>query len=67
MEILVFALVAAYNGHRQQERVIPEPKQFQPFDLQVLRNPVKAESPGQSQSALNVHGDNCSFPVEANG
>jgi hypothetical protein len=36
MEILIFALVASYNAHRQQKRVVAEPKEFQPFDLQVL-------------------------------
>ena len=37
MEILIFALVASYNAHLQQERVIAEPEEFQPFDLQALR------------------------------
>jgi hypothetical protein len=67
MEILIFALGAAYNRHRPQERVVAEPEEFQPFDLQALRNPAKAEPPGQWQSGLNVPGDNCPFPVEANG
>ena len=38
MEILIFALIASYNGHRRQERVVAEPEEFQPFDLQALRN-----------------------------
>ena len=38
MEILIFALIAAYNGRRQQEWVAAEPEEYQPFDLQVLRN-----------------------------
>jgi hypothetical protein len=37
MEILIFALIASYNVHRQQERVITKPEQFQPFDLKALR------------------------------
>ena len=36
MEILIFALIAAYNVHRQHERVVVEPKEFPPFDLQAL-------------------------------
>ena len=67
MEILIFALIATYNGHGQQKRVVAEPEEFQPFDLQALRNPAKAEPPGQWRSGLNVHGDNCSLPAEANG
>ena len=38
MEILIFALIASYNGHRRQERVVAEPEEFKPFDLQALRN-----------------------------
>jgi hypothetical protein len=38
MEILVFALIASYNAHRQQKPVVAEPEKFQPFDLQALRN-----------------------------
>lgn len=38
MEILIFALIASYNSHRRQERVVAEPEEFQPFDLQALRN-----------------------------
>jgi len=74
MEILVFALIAAYNGHRQQEQVVAEPEEFQPFDLQALRNSAKAEPPRQWQSGFGVHGDNgegcqksCSLPAEASG
>ena len=40
MEILIFALVASYNGHRQQERVVAGPEEFQPFDLQELRTGI---------------------------
>ena len=36
MEILLFALVVAYNVHRQHERVVVEPEEFPPFDLQAL-------------------------------
>jgi hypothetical protein len=56
MEILIFALTAAYNGHRQQERVVAEPEEFQPFDLQALRNPAKAEPPGQRHTGIGSDG-----------
>ena len=36
METLIFALIASYN-YRQQEPVVAEPEEFQPFDLQALR------------------------------
>jgi hypothetical protein len=67
MEILIFALIAAYNEHRQQERVVAEPEEFQPFDLQALRNSAKVKLFGQWQSGLGVHGDNCFLRAEANG
>ena len=38
MEILIFALIASYNVHRQQERVITEPVELPPFDLKALRH-----------------------------
>ena len=36
METLIFALVASH-AYRQQEPVVAEPEEFQPFDLQALR------------------------------
>src|SRR6266478_17787 len=49
METLIFALIASYNAHRQQEWVIAEPEEFQPFDFQALRNcpdnkPIRSSS-----------------------
>ena len=49
MEILIFALIASYNAHRPQEWVVAEPEDFQPFDLQALRNsadnkPIRSSS-----------------------
>ena len=38
METLIFALIASYNAHRQQKPVVAQPEEFQPFDLQALRN-----------------------------
>ena len=39
METLLFALIASHNAHRQQKPVVPEPEQFQPFNLgaEILR------------------------------
>jgi hypothetical protein len=50
MEILIFALIASYNAHRQQEQwVVAEPEEFQPFDLKALRHfvgnkPIRSSS-----------------------
>jgi hypothetical protein len=38
METLVFALIASYSARRQQELAVAEPEEFQPFNLQALRN-----------------------------
>jgi hypothetical protein len=53
MEILIFALIASYNAHRQQERVVAEPDGFQPFDLRALRdyNDNKAIRPSSRREA----------------
>jgi hypothetical protein len=45
MEILIFAVIASYNAHRQQERVVAEPEEFQPFDLQALRKTGQQAKP----------------------
>jgi hypothetical protein len=49
MEKLVFALIASYNAHRQQGWVVAEPAEFQPFDLEALKNsadskPIRSSS-----------------------
>jgi hypothetical protein len=44
METLIFALIASHNARRQQESVIAEPEEFQPLDLQALRNPANNKS-----------------------
>ena len=36
MEPLVFALIAALNGYKQEESCVPEPDDFQPFDVRAL-------------------------------
>ena len=38
MEILIFALIALYNVHRQPEWVAAEPEEFQSFELKALRH-----------------------------
>ena len=38
MEALIFALIASYGPHQKQEQGAAEPEEFQPFDLQALRN-----------------------------
>jgi hypothetical protein len=53
METLIFALIASYNAHRQQEPVVAEPEEFQPFDLQALRNSAD-NMPSRSSSRLEV-------------
>ena len=56
MEILIFALIASYNMDRLQERVVSEPEEFQPFDLQALRNSANAEPGGQWHTGLGSAG-----------
>ena len=36
MDTLVFGLIAANNLNKQQEPIVPEPAEFQPFDLRAL-------------------------------
>jgi hypothetical protein len=54
METLIFALIASYNAHRQQEWVVGEPEEFQPFDLQALRNSAESK-PIQSPRRLEAY------------
>src|SRR5271155_1500098 len=49
MKTLILALIASYNAHRQQEWVVAEAEEFQPFDLQALKNsadnkPIRSSS-----------------------
>jgi hypothetical protein len=41
MEILVFALVAVSKLCRPREKAVLEPYQFQPFDVQALKQVYK--------------------------
>ena len=55
METLVFALIASYNAHRQQELVVAEPEEFQPFDLHALKNSADNQpSPSPSRREAYV-------------
>ena len=54
METLIFAVIASHNAHRQQESVIVEPEEFQPFDLQALRNSAN-NKPSRSSSRREAY------------
>ena len=43
MEALVFALIAVRNGYKLQETFVPEPAEFQPFNLRALKSSYEAE------------------------
>jgi hypothetical protein len=43
MEALVFALIAVRNGITQEETFVPEPAEFQPFDLRALKRSYEVE------------------------
>jgi hypothetical protein len=53
METLIFALIASYHAHRRREPAVAEPEEFQPFDLQALRNSVDTK-PSRSSSRREV-------------
>jgi len=54
MEILIFALIASYNAHRQKEPVVAESEKFQPFNLQALRNSAE-NNPSRSSSRREAY------------
>jgi hypothetical protein len=54
MEILIFALIASYNAHRQQKWVVAELEEFPAFDLQALRT-VADNEPSQSSSRREAY------------
>jgi hypothetical protein len=37
MEALIFGLVAMMKLFRHEEKMVPEPLQFRPFDIQALK------------------------------
>jgi hypothetical protein len=36
MEVFVFGLIALSKANKQQEQIVPEPTEFQSFDLRAL-------------------------------
>jgi hypothetical protein len=54
METLLFAFIASYNARRQQEPVVAEPEEFQPFDLQALRKSAE-NKPSLSSSRREAY------------
>src|SRR5262249_36103740 len=54
MEILIFALTASYSAYRQQESVVAELEEFQPFDLRALRNSTE-NKPSRSSSRREAY------------
>jgi hypothetical protein len=48
MEALVFGLTVLNNLNNEQEQIVPEPTEFQPFDLRTLEYNAKDNSPSRS-------------------
>jgi hypothetical protein len=61
MEILVFALVAISKLYRPKERAVLEPYQFQPFDVQTLKQVYN----GRVESARRTSNRPKSYAVQA--
>ena len=49
MEPLIFALIAARNGYKQEESLVREPDDFQPFDVRALGHVYNANSDSSSR------------------
>ena len=43
MEPLIFALIAARGGYKQDQSFVPEPAEFLPFDLRALERSYESE------------------------
>jgi hypothetical protein len=54
METFIFGLISSYNAQRQQEWVVAEPEEFQPFDLQALKN-SEDNKPSRSSSRRKAY------------
>jgi hypothetical protein len=50
MEALVIALIATLGAFRRQNMTVPEPAEFQPFDLKALRVPDQNRDYSQGRS-----------------
>jgi hypothetical protein len=51
MEVLIFAFIATTKFHRPKEKLVPEPDQFQPFDVQTLKHVYGARVGSSSRSS----------------
>jgi hypothetical protein len=49
MEALVFGLIAVRNGFNKPETFVPEPAEFQPFDLRALKRVHDVEDNSSSR------------------
>ena len=54
MEILIYALGASYAARSQQECLVTEPEEFQPLNLQWLRNSAD-NKPSRSSSRRDAY------------
>jgi hypothetical protein len=54
MEALVFAIIALGKGYNPTEAFVPEPVEFQPFDLRALNRSFESENnSGRSSDRQN--------------
>ena len=44
MEPLIFAVIAVRNGYKQEQSLVPEPDDFQPFDVRALGHVYNAKN-----------------------
>jgi len=51
MEPLIFALIAARNGYKQEESLVREPDDFQPFDVRALGHVYNAKNDSSNRPA----------------
>jgi hypothetical protein len=61
MEALIFALVAMMKLFRHEEKMVPEPLQFRPFDIQALEHVYN----GRVDSSNRPSGRHQSYAAQA--
>jgi hypothetical protein len=61
MEVLVFALVAVTKLYRREEKFGHEPLQFQPFDVQALKQVYNL----RAESSNRASGRQKSYAIQA--
>ena len=49
MEPLIFAMIAFRNGYKQEESLVPEPDDFQPFDVRAQGRVYNAKNDSSSR------------------